>query len=127
MEYDKIATRVLDSTEYNEVVTTKGNKTIDIFSSKIIHAWTKTMFTSVRLNVMTHALCADKGPSPQGLIIQNAYTEICSGSKNVTFMVRNRMAYPQTLKKIPVARVVAANQVSEPQMWPGMIDTLDEA
>ena len=38
------------------------------------------------------------------------------------------MAYPQTLKKmIPVAKVVAANWVLEPQMWPGMIDALDEA
>ena len=37
-------------------------------------------------------------------------------------------AYPQTLKKkIPVARVAAANLVPEPQMWPGMIDILDEA
>ena len=45
-----------------------------------------------------------------------------------TVMVRNGTAYPQTLKKkIPVARVVAANLVPELQMWPGMIDTLDEA
>ena len=46
----------------------------------------------------------------------------------VAIIVRNSMAYPRTLKKkIPVAIVVAANQVPEPQMWPGMIDTLDKA
>ena len=38
------------------------------------------------------------------------------------------MAYPQTLrKKIPVARVVAANWMPKPQMQSGMIDALDEA
>ena len=30
------------------------------------------------------------------------------------------------MKKIPVARLVAANQVPEVQMQPGMIDALDE-
>ena len=49
------------------------------------------------------------------------------GSKNVAIIVRNSMAYPQTLKKIPVTRVVAANIVPEPQVWPCMIDVLDEA
>ena len=70
LEDDKITPRVLNSMEYNEVVTTKRSKTIDTFSSTIIHAWTKTMFTRVRLNVMTHNLNADKGPLPQGLMIR---------------------------------------------------------
>ena len=48
--------------------------------------------------------------------------------KNVTIIVRNSMAYPQTLKKkIPVARVVVANQVPKPQIWLGMIEILSEA
>ena len=77
---------------------------------------------------MTHALHAGEGSLPQGLMIQNAYTKMCNGSKNVAIIVRNSMAYPKTLKKnILVARVVAANRVPEPQMWPGMIDGLDEA
>ena len=128
LEDDKVATRVLDFTEYNEVVTTKGSKTTDAFLSRIIHAQLKTAFTGVRLNVMTHALCAEEGSLPQGLTIQNAYTKMCNGSKNVTVVVRNSMAYPQTLKKkIPVARVAVANWVPEPQMQSGMIDALDEA
>ena len=60
-------------------------------------------------------------------MIQNAYTEMCNGSKSVIAMVRNGMAYPQTMKmKIPIARVVAANHMQEVQMWPGTMDTLDE-
>ena len=37
LEDDKVTTRVLDSTGYDEVVTIKGSKMIDTFSSKIIH------------------------------------------------------------------------------------------
>ena len=126
MEDNKVTTKVLDPTEYDGVPT-KDNKMIDTFSSGIIHTRTKTAFTSARLNVVTQVLCADEGPLPQGLTIQNTYTEMHNGSKNVTVVVRNSMAHPQTLKKIPVARVVAANWVLEPQMWPGTIDALDEA
>ena len=38
---------------------------------------------------------------PQSLAIQNAYTEMCNGSKSVTVMVRNGMAYPQTPEEDP--------------------------
>ena len=49
------------------------------------------------------------------------------GSKNVAIVVRNSIVYPQTLrKKIPVARLEAANWLPKQQMWPGMKDTLDE-
>ena len=90
--------------EYDEIVTTKDSETIDAFSSRII-----------RLNVMTQALLADEGPLPQDLIIQNTYTEMCNGSKSVTIIVRNSMAYSQTLRrKVLVARVVAANWVPDP-------------
>ena len=45
---------------------------------------------------------------PQGLTIQNMYTELRQGSKKAVVVVRNSMAYSQTLqKKTPVARVVA--------------------
>ena len=119
---------MLGPTEYDEVVTTKDSKMIDTFSSRIIHTWMETMFTEARLNVMTHALHAGEGSLPQGLTVQNGYTKMCNGSKNVPITVTNSMAYPQTLKKkIPVARVVAANQVPEPQMWPRMTDALDKA
>ena len=127
VEDDKATTKVLDNTEYDEVITTKGSKMIDAFSSKIIHARMKIAFTRVGLNVMTQALCAEEGSLPQGLTIQNMNTKRHNGSKSVTIVVRNGMAYPQTLKKkIPVARVVAANWVSEAQMCSGMIDALDE-
>ena len=119
-------TKVLDPTEYDEVITTKESEMIDAFSSKIIHVRRKTAFTRVSLNVMTQALHVEEGSLPQDLMIQNTYTKMCNGSKSVAVMVRNGMAYPQILKKIPVVRVVDANWVPEVQMQPGMTDALDE-
>ena len=100
---------------------------IGALSSKIIHARMKTAFTGVRLNVMAQALHAKEVSLPKGLMIQNAYIEMCNGSKSVAIVVRNGMAYPQTLnKKIWVARVVATNCMPEVQVWPSTMDALDE-
>ena len=128
MEDDKVAGGVLDLTQYDELVITVDTKMIDAFSPHIILVSRRTAYTGVRLNVMTQALHAEDGSSPQCLMIQNTYTEMNDGSKNVACIVRYSMAYPQTMrKKIPVARVVAATWVLEPPMWTGVIETLDEA
>ena len=90
MEDNKVAAGESDPNEYDEVVTTKDAETIDAFSSHIIHVRMGTAYTGVGLNVITQALCAEDGSLPQSL-------------------VRNNMAYPQTLrKKTPVVRAVVA-------------------
>ena len=61
MEDNKVATKVLDPTGYDEIVTIKDSEMIDAFSSKIIHVRMKTAFTGVRLNVMSQALHAEEG------------------------------------------------------------------
>ena len=94
MEDNKVATRVFNTTEYDKVVTTKDSKMIDASLSRIIHARMKTEFTSVRLNVMTQALHADEGPLPQDLTIQNTYTKMCNGRKNVTVILRKEYGIP---------------------------------
>ena len=81
VEDDKVVAGGSDPTDYDEVVITKDTETIDAFSSCFICVKTKTAHTGVGLNVMTEALCAKDGSLPQGLTIQNAYTELCSGSK----------------------------------------------
>ena len=102
MVEDKFAVGVSDPIEYDKVVTTKDTKMIDAFSSHIIHVRTRNACMDVRLSVMTQDLCAEDGSLPQGLTIQNVYTEMHNGSKNVTIIVRNSTAYLQTLrKKIP--------------------------
>ena len=52
---------------------------------------------------------------PQGLTVQNTYTELRKGSRKAVVVVWNNTAYLQTLhKKTPVARAVAALSVPEP-------------
>ena len=64
---------------------------------------------------MVQALWTQDGSLPQGLTIQNTYTELRKGSKKAVMVVRNNTAYPQThQKKTPVARVVVASPVPEP-------------
>ena len=105
MENDKIAAGESDPSEYNEVVTTKDTETIDYFLSHVIHARMGMAHTGEGINVITQALHAEDGSLPQGLTVQNTYTELHDGSKNVTMVVRNNMAYPQTLrKKTPVGK-----------------------
>ena len=71
----KVATGALDLSEYDEVVTTKDTKMIDIFLSYIIHVRVRSAYMGVGLNVMTQALCAEVGSLPQGLTVQNTYTD----------------------------------------------------
>ena len=53
MESNKVLSGESDLSEYNEVVTTKDTKTIDAFSSHIIHARMRTAHTGEGINVMT--------------------------------------------------------------------------
>ena len=128
MEDDQVVAGVSDLTEYDELVNTKDTEMINAFSSCIIHTTTRIAYTGARLNVMAQALCAEDGSLPQGLMIQNTYTEMSYGSKNVIVIVRNSMMYPQTLrKKIPVARVVAAHMGGRATNADWCDEALDEA
>ena len=68
-----------DHRDYDEIVTTKEAKTIDAFSSQVIHV--KTAHRGEGINVMTQALHVEDGSLPQGLMVKNTYMELCSGSK----------------------------------------------
>ena len=87
------------SSEYNEVVVTKNMETIDAFSSCVIPIKAEKVYTGERISVMTQALQTKDGSMPQGLTVQNAYTELKIGSKNAVVVVRNSTAYPQMIKK----------------------------
>ena len=128
MENDKFSGGGSDPSEYNEVVTTKDTKTIDAFSSCVIHARTGAAHTGGGINVMTQALHTEDGSLPQGLTVQNAYMELCNGSKNVTVVVRNSMAHPQTLgKKTPVVRAVTVTWVPQPPMQTNIMEAVEGA
>ena len=84
-------------------------------------------YTGEHVNVMAQALQTKDGSLPQGLIVQNAYTKLRKGSKNAVVVVRNSMAYPQTLKKKTlVARAVAATAVLELPVETRLLEGEDE-
>ena len=115
MENDKIAAWESDPSEYDEVVTTKDTETIDAFSSHVRCAWMGMAHTGEGINMMTQALWVEDGSLHQGLTVQNAYTELHDGSRNVAMVVRNSMASPQTLRKrTPVVRAVTVTWVLDP-------------
>ena len=70
-----------DSSDYDKIVTAKEAETIDAFSSWVIHAKIMTAHQGEGINVMTQALHIEDGSLPQGLMVQNAYMELCGGSK----------------------------------------------
>ena len=75
--------------ECNEVVVTKSTETIDAFSSHVIPIKAERVYTRERINVMTQALQTEDESLPQGLTVQNVYTELKTGSKNAIVVVRN--------------------------------------
>ena len=77
------------------------------------------------INIMVQALQTEDGSLPQGLTVQNTYTELRQGSKKAVMVVRNNTAYLQTLqKKTLVARAVAASPVPKP---PDEVQSLEGA
>ena len=111
---DDQATEEPSLDEYDEAVITKNTETVDAFSSHIIPMKAEKAYMGECINIMTQALQTKDGSLLQGLTIQNAYAKLWKGSKNTVMVVRNSMAYPQTLKKkTPVARAVATTVVLE--------------
>ena len=87
----------------------------------MINAKVGTGHTGKRIDVMTQILCIEDGSLLQDLAVQNAYTKLRKGSKNVIVVVRNSTAYPQTLKKTPVVRAVKVTWVPEPLVQTGLM------
>ena len=87
-------------------------ETIEAFSSHVVQVRAERAHTGGCISVMTQALGAEDGSLPQDLTVQNMHMELRQGSKNAVVVVRNSMAYPQTLhKKTLVARATVANPV----------------
>ena len=87
----------------------------------------KTAHRGEGINVMTQSLHVEDGSLPQGLMVQNAYTELCNGSKNIAVVVRNSTAYPQTLRrKTPVARAVVVTCIPEIPVQISLTEALGE-
>ena len=114
----KVGDKIMEkpsSDDNDKVVFTWNAETIEAFSSHVVQVRAERAATGGCINVMTQALWTGDGYLPQGFTLQNAYMELRQGSKNAVVVIRNSMAYPQTLqKKSPVARAVVATPVPGP-------------
>ena len=93
---------------------TQKAETIEPFSSHIGPVKTGKACVGEHINIMVQALWTQDGSLPQGLTIQNTYTELRKCSKKAVVVVQNSTAYPQILQKVLMARAVVASPVSEP-------------
>ena len=101
--------------DYDSLMYTQKVETIEPFSFHIVSVKTGKAYVEECINIMVQALHTQDGSLPQGLTIQNTYTELRKGSKKAVMVVWNNTAYPQTLwKKTPMARAVVALTMPEP-------------
>ena len=102
---------------YDQVMFTQNVETIGPLSSHMVPVKVGRDHTGECINIMVQVLWTEDGSLLQHLTVQNTYTELRQGSKKAVVLVRNSMAYSQTLwKKTPVARAVAALPVPKPPM-----------
>ena len=118
----------VDVNGYDQLMYTQNAETIEPFSSHIVPVKAGRAYMGECINVMVQALQTQDGSLPQGLTVQNMYTELRKGSKKAVMVVRNNTAYSQTLqKKTPVARVVAALPVPKPLEGEQLLEGADES
>ena len=67
--------------DYDQVMFTQNVDTIEAFSSHMVLVKVEKAYTGGCINIMTQALWTEDGSLPQGLTIQNIYTELRQGSK----------------------------------------------
>ena len=115
MEVDGGQKEKFDMNDHDQLMYTQNAETIGPFSSHIIPVKTGRVYMEEHINVMVQALQTQDDSLPQGLTVQNTYTELRKGSKKAVIVVQNNTTYLQTLqKKTLVARVVAALPLPEP-------------
>ena len=77
------------------------------------------------MNVLTESLHQDDKALPQGLHVRPSYCTYNGGSQKTDVQPYNTKNHPITLKKeTPVARMVAANEVSETVVVDGTVGAL---
>ena len=82
---------------YDQVMFTQNVETKEPFSSHVVPVKAKRAYTGECITIMVQVLWTEDSSLPHGLAIQNMYTELRQGSNKAVMVVRNNMAYSQTL------------------------------
>ena len=115
--------------ELDEKLLLKKKQVLLPFSNMMVHCKIQaTQMHGYKLHVMTHApYPEDKSSLPNGIYVLKTYTELKDGSWNVSVVLRNLTS--KTIHLAPgrcVARIAAANEVSEAMPLPDLAKDLAE-
>ena len=83
----------IGTNSYDQLMYTQDLETIEPFSSHVVLVKAGRAHMGECINVMVQALRTKDGSLPQGLTMQNMYTELRQGSKKAVMVVRNNTAY----------------------------------
>ena len=89
----------LDANDYDSLMYTQKTETMEPFSSHVVPVKTRKAYVGECINIMVQALRTEDGSLPQGLTIQNIYTELRKGSKKTVVVVQNNTTYPKNPSK----------------------------
>ena len=76
---------------------TQNVETIEAFCSCVVLVKAGKAYSGGHINVMTQALWTEDDSLLQSLTLQNVYTELRKGRTKAVKVVKNSMAYTQTL------------------------------
>ena len=86
--------------------------TVPPFGHKAIHGKVNLVLHGYKMDVMTHGLEKRLPSLPLGIDVQTVYATLADGSNRVTVVLRNNTRDWLEIKKgMPIARMVAANEV----------------
>ena len=109
---DDVANKSVAPLSVDEVLRVSHKCKIPPFGHKVIHGSVGLVLQGYRMNVMTHGLEKRSPLLPLGVDIHSAYATLAAGSNRVAVVLRNNTRdWLEIRKDMPVARMVAANQV----------------
>ena len=109
-----IANKPIAPLHVDEVVRVVSKCTLPPFGHKAIHGKVNLVLHGYKMNVMTHGLEKWSPSLPLGIDVQTVYATLANGSNRVTVVLRNNTWDWLEIKKgVPVAQMVAANEVPE--------------
>ena len=107
-----IANKPIAPLHVDEVVRVASKCTVPSFGHKAIHGKVNLILHGYKMNVMTHGLEKWSPSLPLGIDVQTVYATLAHGSNRVTVVLRNNTRDWLEIKKgMPIARMVAANEV----------------
>ena len=107
-----VANKPISPLNVDEVVRVASKCTVTPFGHKTIHGKVNLVLHGYRMNVMTHGLEKRSPSLPLGIDVQTVYATLADGSNRVTVVLRkNTQDWLEIKKGIPIAQMVAANEV----------------